>query len=71
MHLVSERERSVRIGDATIRFRRGESIHTENSHKYETGELARRAAACGLRTDATWTDERRYFAVMYLTAVGG
>ena len=69
MHLVSERDRYVRIGETAIRFRRGESIHTENSHKYDVGELTRRAAACGLRTDAMWTDERCYFAVMYLTAV--
>ena len=70
MHLVSASDRRVRIGETAIRFRRGETIHTENSHKYDTGELARRAAACGLRTDATWTDAQRYFAVMYLTATG-
>ncbi len=70
MHLVSRIDQTVRLGDAEIRFRRGESIHTENSHKYDMAELARRAAACGLRTDATWTDSQSYFAVMYLTAIG-
>lgn len=69
MHLVSEREQRVRVGSTAFDFRAGESIHTENSHKYDVREFAGRAAACGLRLDDTWTDERGYFAVLYLTAV--
>ena len=68
MHLVSVDDQRVRIGDATFSFRAGESIHTENSYKYEPSEFARRAADCGLRADETWTDENGYFAVLYLTA---
>ena len=71
MHLVSLTDQRVNLDDDAIRFRRGESIHTENSHKYDLGELARHAAACGFRTDATWTDPQGYFAVIYMTAVGG
>jgi L-histidine N-alpha-methyltransferase len=67
MHLVSEEEQLVRVGGRGFAFRAGESIHTENSYKYDPAELARRAAACGLRVDEAWTDERRYFAVLYLT----
>ncbi len=69
MHLVSTTDQLVRIDDSEIPFRRGESIHTENSYKYDLGELRDRAAGCGLRTDATWTDANRYFAVLFLTAV--
>lgn len=69
MHLVSERAQRVQFGSATFDFRAGESIHTENSYKYDVSEFAGRAAACGLRLDETWTDERGYFAVLYLTAV--
>jgi len=68
MHLVSERRQRVRVGPALFDFRPGESIHTENSYKYSVPELAARAARCGLRLDDTWTDERKYFAVLYLTA---
>lgn len=68
MHLVSTADQTVRIDDAEFRFRRGESIHTENSYKYDVTEFGRRAADCGFRTDAIWTDANRYFAVLYLTA---
>ena len=68
MHLVSVAEQRVQVGDAVFEFRAGESIHTENSYKYDIAELAGKAARCGLRLDATWTDARNYFAVLYLTA---
>ena len=68
MHLVSVAEQRVRIGHFYVHFRAGESIHTENSYKYDIPELAARAARCGLRLDGSWTDARDYFAVLYLTA---
>ncbi|AMV35841.1 L-histidine N(alpha)-methyltransferase [Planctomyces sp. SH-PL62] len=68
MHLVTDRERRVRVRASTFDFLAGESIHTENSHKYDISELAARAQACGLRLDESWTDARDYFAVLYLTA---
>jgi dimethylhistidine N-methyltransferase len=70
MHLVSETPQRVRVGEAVFGFRAGESIHTENSYKYDVDEFAARAAACSLRLDETWTDARHYFAVLYLTATG-
>ncbi len=68
MHLVSTVAQRVRVGDTTFDFRAGESIHTENSYKYDVTEFAARAAACGLRLDDSWTDARSYFAMSYLTA---
>ncbi len=68
MHLLSLAEQRVQIGEAVFEFRAGESIHTENSYKYDVAEFAGKAAECGLRLDATWTDARNYFAVLYLTA---
>ena len=67
MHLVSSTDQQVRVGDAMIAFRAGESIHTESSYKHDLADLTRRAAACGLRVEETWTDANRYFAVLYLT----
>jgi dimethylhistidine N-methyltransferase len=69
MHLVSVAEQRVRIGPRSFDFRAGESIHTENSYKYDIPELAARAARCGLRLDEAWTDAHNYFAALYLTAV--
>lgn len=68
MHLVSLADQDARVGEAVVRFRAGESIHTENSYKYDVGELTRRAAGCGLRVDDVWSDDRRYFAILSLTA---
>ncbi|HEX4611879.1 MAG TPA: L-histidine N(alpha)-methyltransferase [Urbifossiella sp.] len=70
MHLVSTADQQVRVAGRAFAFRAGESIHTENSYKYDPAEFARRAADCGLRADEVWTDENRYFAVLYLTATG-
>jgi L-histidine N-alpha-methyltransferase len=69
MHLVSATDQWVRVGDATFAFNAGESIHTENSYKYDLIDFARRATKCGLRAEATWTDANRHFAVLFLTAV--
>lgn len=71
MHLVSATEQRVRVAGRTFAFRAGETIHTENSYKHDATELARRAADWHLRADQTWTDRDGYFAVLYLTAVGG
>jgi dimethylhistidine N-methyltransferase len=68
MHLVSERDQRVRVGPAVFDFRAGESIHTENSYKYDLGELSVRADRCGLRLDEKWTDPQNYFAVLFLNA---
>ncbi len=68
MHLVSTTVQRVRVGDQTFSFRAGETIHTENSYKYDLADLTHRAGECGLRADETWTDANGYFAVLYLTA---
>jgi L-histidine Nalpha-methyltransferase len=68
MHLVSIAEQRVQVDEAVIEFAAGESIHTENSYKYDVSEFAGKAARCGLNLEATWTDAQNYFAVLYLTA---
>jgi dimethylhistidine N-methyltransferase len=69
MHLVSTAAQQVRIAGRSFSFRPGESICTEYSYKYDLAEFRDRAAACGWCTDEVWTDDRRYFAVLFLTAV--
>jgi dimethylhistidine N-methyltransferase len=63
MHLVSLTAQSVRIEGRAFDFRKGETIHTENSHKYEVGEFAAMASAAGWTTRRTWCDEQRLFSV--------
>ena len=68
MHLRSRVAQRVTVGGAAFDFRAGETIHTENSHKYDVRELTARALACGWRVEAVWTDVRDYFAVLSLMA---
>lgn len=68
MHLVSLARQSVTIGAHRFGFETGESIHTENSCKYSVEEFAALARAAGWRSDRTWFDRRRWFALFGLVA---
>jgi len=66
MHLVSRREQSVRIGGQVFVFAEGETIHTENSHKYGIAELQALAERAGFRANGVWTDAEDLFSVHFL-----
>ncbi|MBI4296409.1 MAG: L-histidine N(alpha)-methyltransferase [Chloroflexi bacterium] len=66
MHLVSQCDQTVRVGETTIFFARGESIWTENSYKYNADEFAKMAADAGFRVERVWSDPRQWFSVQYL-----
>lgn len=65
MHLVSRERQIVRIPGAGIdvAFAEGESIHTENSHKYTLTQLADIASRAGLAEETSWTDAEARFRV--------
>src|SRR3954451_24872277 len=63
MHLESLKDQSVTAVGRTFDFRRGETIHTENSYKYTVESFRALAESAGWRPVATWTDENNYFAV--------
>ncbi len=67
MHLVATVGQLVTVGGQTFRFAEGESIWTESSYKYGMREFAALAALAGWRCERTWTDERAWFSVQYLT----
>jgi dimethylhistidine N-methyltransferase len=56
MHLASARRQKVRIGDTTIDFRAGETIHTENSYKYSIDSFQALAIGAGWSPLTVWTD---------------
>ncbi|HVH06127.1 MAG TPA: L-histidine N(alpha)-methyltransferase [Myxococcota bacterium] len=66
MHLVSRRDQVVRIAGQAIPFAKGESIHTENSHKYELAGFAALAAAAGFTVERAWIDDAKLFSVQLL-----
>jgi dimethylhistidine N-methyltransferase len=68
MHLVSRRAQSVRVGSDTFNFAEGESIHTENSYKYDDATLDALAAQAGYRIERQWTDGNGWFADLLMVA---
>jgi len=68
MHLVSKIAQRVLIGGYEVAFEEGESIHTENSHKYDIATLAALAAAGNFSIERRWSDSNGYFADLLLVA---
>lgn len=68
MHLESLRTQSVHIGDCTISFDAGETVHTENSRKFTIDSLLPLFEQTGWILKKNWLDEDRYFAVLLLSA---
>ena len=71
MHLYSEADQTVTIDGRVFRFRAGESIHTENSHKYGIEEFQALAGEAGFDPKQVWTDADRLFSIHYLAVPGG
>jgi dimethylhistidine N-methyltransferase len=67
MLLVSTKAQTVEVKGHRFHFAPGESILTERSYKYDVEEFRRWVTRTGLQVEKVWTDERRYFAVLYLT----
>lgn len=65
MHLIANQDHAVQVGDTLIHFTKGESIHTENSHKY-TLEGFQNMVSDWFEVKKVWMDENRYFSVQYL-----
>ncbi|WP_240894708.1 L-histidine N(alpha)-methyltransferase [Fodinibius halophilus] len=65
MHLVSQKEQSVTIGDKQFHFEDGESIHTENSYKYSLADFEN-LVDDWYAVEEVWTDEQEYFSIQYL-----
>jgi L-histidine Nalpha-methyltransferase len=63
MHLESLKAQRVTVAGRSFAFRKGETIHTENSYKYTVESFRALAEAAGWRSVAVWTDANNYFAV--------
>ena len=48
-------------------FKKGERIHTENSHKYSLSSIQQLLTAAGFDKMKVWTDPQQYYAVIYAT----
>ncbi len=63
MHLVSRRAQTVQVAGVAIGFDAGETIHTENSYKYDVAGFQALAEAAGWRPAQHWTDPDALFSV--------
>lgn len=65
MHLFVKENHAIQINGDRIFFMKGESIHTENSHKYTLNGFADMVSDW-FEVKKVWTDENNYFSVQYL-----
>ncbi len=67
MHLRSIREQHASVAGRSFRFLAGETIHTENSHKYTIPGFSELAREGGWSPAETWVDENSLFSLHLLT----
>ena len=65
MHLVAKRPTAIRLDGRTFEFSAGDSIHTENSHKYSIDGFRDLAGGTGLHPVTVWTDPDGLFSMHY------
>lgn len=66
MHLVSTRTQDVIVSGERFHFETGESIHTEDSHKYDVEGFKALAAEAGWNSIECWTDPDGLFSIHLL-----
>ncbi len=66
MHLVSVREQSAEVLRRPFAFAQGETLHTENSYKYDLEAIRTMAARAKMHRLAGWVEDRGRFALHLL-----
>lgn len=66
MHLVACRPTEIRVGGEVFSFAPGQSIHTENSHKYSVRDFRQLASRAGLKSLQVWKDPEGLFSMHWL-----
>jgi len=69
IYLESLTDQEVHVLGRHFAFRKGERIHTENSHKYSVPEFAALADGTGWTPSTVWTDEAQLFSLHLLERV--
>jgi dimethylhistidine N-methyltransferase len=71
MHLISIGDQIAHVAGHRISFSAGETIHTENSYKYDVAQFTALALSSGWTSERVWTDARQLFSLHLLTAGDG
>ncbi|WDI32900.1 L-histidine N(alpha)-methyltransferase [Hyphococcus flavus] len=67
MHLRAERPTAISLDGRTFSFDAGETLHTENSHKFTVDSFETLVNQTPWRLDKHWTDERAWYAACLLS----
>ena len=65
MHLDSRRNQMVHVEllHRNFGFKRGESVHTENSYKFSPEQIEEMLQKSGYVLEQSWYDDKRWFGV--------
>lgn len=63
MHLVAQRDQTIRLGEHRFVFAKGESIHTESSYKFAAAEFCELAALAGFHSERVICDAGGLFSI--------
>jgi dimethylhistidine N-methyltransferase len=66
MHLMSLADQRAHVAGHAIDFVQGETIHTENSHKYTVDDFRDLAAQAGFTPRQVWRDADNLFSIHWL-----
>jgi L-histidine N-alpha-methyltransferase len=66
MHLKANRDRKVRINGNldTLDIKKGETIHTENSYKFNREDIESIGRQAGLNAVSVFTDDKKWFSLV-------
>jgi dimethylhistidine N-methyltransferase len=68
MHLVSQQDATIQVGNHKFEFKAGERIHTENSHKFTADSIFSFASKSGWEPESHWLSQAPEFGVFKLKA---
>lgn len=66
MHLLSRRAQQVRVCGHVFEFAEGDTLHTENSHKFSVAGFRELAERAGYTPRAVWCDPQQLFSIHWL-----
>lgn len=66
MYVVSNRNQTVRVANREFSFKKGETIHLEDSYKYSLEGFHELAKKSGFQTTLSWLDRKSWFAINLL-----
>jgi L-histidine Nalpha-methyltransferase len=65
MHILSLLDQRITVAGHAFDFREGETIHTENSHKYAPAEFRNLLGSAGWHAEHTWLNPAGQFGVFF------